>query len=152
MQQTNNTFLCGEMELSYKRNPEQFPHTIIQSSSEAVEFFRAIWPKDIELRESSYVVYLAANNKILGYQQVSSGGIQNTVVDYRLIFGAALQVAACSIFLCHNHPSGNLQPSHDDRRLTNDIQQAGKLLKIDLLDHIILTADGYKSFADSGLL
>jgi DNA repair protein RadC len=75
-----------------------------------------------------------------------------TVADPRLIFMTALKVAACNLILCHNHPSGNLKPSEADIELTRKIVDAGRLLDIRVLDHVIVTAEGYYSFSDEGLI
>ena len=96
--------------------------------------------------------YLNRANAVLACFQVSTGGITGTVADPRLIFTAALKVNAVSLILAHNHPSGNLFPSTADQELTIKIKEAGKFLEIKLLDHIILSSDGYCSFADEGLL
>ncbi|MBL7870526.1 MAG: JAB domain-containing protein, partial [Cyclobacteriaceae bacterium] len=91
-------------------------------------------------------------NKVLGIFEVSTGGISGTVADPKLIFAAAIKAAASGIILSHNHPSGNLQPSQADIDLTRKIKEAGRFLEIQLLDHIIITTEGYYSFADEGLI
>lgn len=89
---------------------------------------------------------------MLGIYEVSSGGITGTVADPKLIFVAALKASACGIIISHNHPSGNLKPSRPDEDLTAKIKQAGKFLDIQVLDHVIVTSEGYYSFADEGVL
>ncbi|MDZ7650383.1 MAG: JAB domain-containing protein [Cytophagales bacterium] len=91
-------------------------------------------------------------NKVLGIFELSTGGVSGTVADPKLIFAAALKGAASGMILAHNHPSGNLQPSQADLDLTKKIREAGKLLEIQLLDHVIVTSEGYYSFADEGLI
>jgi DNA repair protein RadC len=91
-------------------------------------------------------------NKILRIFTVSTGGVAGTVADPKVIFATALKGNASSIILAHNHPSGNLKPSEADRQLTNRLTQAGKLLDISVLDHLIITAEEYFSFADEGLI
>jgi DNA repair protein RadC len=83
---------------------------------------------------------------------VSSGGITGTVADPRLIYTAALKVNAVSLILSHNHPSGALKPSRQDEELTQKIKSAGAFLDIKVLDHVILSSEGYYSFADEGLI
>jgi DNA repair protein RadC len=83
---------------------------------------------------------------------VSSGGVAGTVADPKLIFGVALKANACSVILVHNHPSDNLKPSNADKMLTEKIKQGGKLLDISVLDHLIISPEGYYSFADEGLI
>lgn len=91
-------------------------------------------------------------NKVLGIVEISTGGIAGTVADPKLIFAAALKCAASGIILAHNHLSGNLNPSQADKDLTRRLIQAGKLLEISVLDHLILTTEKYFSFADEGLM
>lgn len=91
-------------------------------------------------------------NRILGIYEVSSGGMAGTVADPKLIFGAALKSAASSVILSHNHPSGQLKPSTADLALAKKISSAGEFLDIAVLDHLIIAANGYYSFADEGLL
>jgi DNA repair protein RadC len=111
----------------------------------------AVWPA-LEHREYSYVILLNRAAYVLGVYQLSSGGTTGTVVDPKLVFQSALKANASAIILAHNHPSGNLNPSEEDKKLTKKIQSAGSFLDINLYDHLILTNDGYKSFADEGLM
>ncbi|MEX2233621.1 MAG: JAB domain-containing protein, partial [Cyclobacteriaceae bacterium] len=106
----------------------------------------------LELIEQFKVLLMNRANKVLGVFEVSTGGMAGTVADPKLIFAAAIKGAACGIILAHNHPSGNLAPSHADMDLTRKIKEAGKLLEIQVLDHIILTSEKYYSFADEGIL
>ena len=80
------------------------------------------------------------------------GGMTGTVIDVRLVLKAALDLHATSLILCHNHPSGNLEPSDADKKITRQIKDAGLLMEIPVLDHLIVTQTGYFSFADEGLL
>lgn len=98
------------------------------------------------------VLYLDQSNRLKHWELVSKGGITATYVDPRLIFKRALQEEAVSIIVCHNHPSGNLRPSHADETLTARIKEASNYLDIKLLDHIIVSNQGYFSFAESGLI
>ncbi|MEO8820681.1 MAG: JAB domain-containing protein, partial [Ginsengibacter sp.] len=82
----------------------------------------------------------------------SKGGISQTIVDPRIIFLKALEVQATSLVLCHNHPSGSLRPSRADEELTAKLKSAGKLLDIKVIDHLIVSDEGYYSFADEGLM
>lgn len=100
--------------------------------------------------EEFWVVLLNRNNKILSKQLISRGGISGTVADSRLIFKTAIDQFATSIILCHNHPSGSLNPSNADLRLTQRLVEAGKLLEILVIDHIIVGDEDYYSFADNG--
>lgn len=98
------------------------------------------------------VVFLNRANKINHFEIISEGGITGTVADPRIIMKKALEHDAVSLILCHNHPSGNLLPSKADEELTHKINQAAKLLDISVLDHIIVSEEGYYSFADEGKL
>lgn len=124
----------------------------IITSKEAENQFRAHWSNKLMYIEEMYLMLLNRANKVLGYSKISEGGITGTVVDTRVIFQIALKTNACSIILGHNHPSGNLKPSDADLKITKNIKEAGKIMDITLLDHIILTDEGYYSFADEGML
>ncbi len=102
--------------------------------------------------EEFWVVYLSRSNQIIGESCVSKGGFSQTVVDPKVIYKSALERKASALILCHNHPSGNLKPSQADLSLTDKIKAAGKLLDIQVLDHLIVTSESYLSFADDGLM
>lgn len=102
--------------------------------------------------EEFWVLYLNNSNTILAKEQISKGGLTATIVDIRLLFKRALELASVGIIVCHNHPSGKLQPSTADKTLTQKIKQAGVTLDIKLLDHLIITEKMYFSFADEGIL
>jgi DNA repair protein RadC len=123
----------------------------IVTSHEAYEIFKKIYPS-LEHREYFYMLCLNRNNKVLGYSLISMGGLSSTVVDVRIIMQTALKANASSIILSHNHPSGNLTPSSADRDINNKIKEAGRLLDIPVLDHLILTPETFLSFADEGLM
>lgn len=122
------------------------------------ELFKCIAPSLIDLpHEEFWAVYLNQRNKVSWKQRISSGGFTNTAVDLRIIFGAALEHRAVAIAVAHNHPSGALRPSTQDKELTRHIADAGKILNIKLIEHIIVgvTPEGksdYFSFAENGLL
>jgi DNA repair protein RadC len=98
------------------------------------------------------VLFLNRANKINHFEIISEGGITGTVADPRIILRKALEEDAVNIILCHNHPSGSLKPSRADEELTKKIKAAALLLDIAVLDHIIVSEDGYYSFADEGIL
>ncbi len=98
------------------------------------------------------VIFLNRANKIKHFEIISRGGITGTVADPRLILKKAIEEEATSIILSHNHPSGNLKPSQADEDITNKIKQAASYLDIKVLDHIIVSEDGYYSFADEGMI
>jgi DNA repair protein RadC len=98
------------------------------------------------------VIFLNRANKINHFEIISEGGITGTVADPRIILRKALEEDAVNIILCHNHPSGSLKPSRADEELTRKIKEAARLLDIAVIDHIIVSEDGYYSFADEGIL
>lgn len=121
----------------------------ISGSKDVYEYFHHL----ADLRnEEFWIMYLNRANKIISAQRVSQGGITGTVADIRVILKNALDNFATGIVLCHNHPSGNLAPSNEDKELTQKVKQTAKLLEISVLDHIIVADSGYFSFADEGLL
>ncbi len=142
---------CPEIELKLKRG--EVKKMQIKSSKDAYDAFKLFYDEDtIELTESFIAIFLNRANNTLGWLKVSQGGMTGTVVDIRIILGTALKIAAQSIILSHNHPSGNLQPSEADITLTKKIKEAGVFMDISILDHIIYTESGFYSFADEGLM
>lgn len=101
--------------------------------------------------EEFWIVFTSRSSKLIGKELLSKGGLSATVVDPKIIFSMALQHQASNIFLVHNHPSGNLKPSHEDLILTKRLTEAGRLLDIRILDHLIVTDKGFYSMADEGL-
>jgi DNA repair protein RadC len=95
---------------------------------------------------------LTNRSEVLGIVKISQGGIAGTVVDFKLIFGAAPKCAATRIILVHNHPSGSLRPSAQDIEMTKKCQTAGQYIQIQVLDHLIISKDGFYSFLDEGML
>ena len=145
-------FRVSEIEISYNPAIKPSERVKIECSAEAEKVFRRIWCKPVELRECFYALFLNRANKVLGYFLVSVGGITGTVVDPRCIFQAALKASATGILLAHNHPSGNLTPSEADIHLTRKLKEAGTLLDLPVLDHLIISSEGFYSFADEGLI
>jgi len=102
--------------------------------------------------EEFWILTLNRANRIISRERVSVGGVTGTVVDARIVFKRALDTLACSIVLCHNHPSGNLTPSQADINLTKKMKSAGQNLDIQVVDHLIISNAGYYSFADEGMM
>ena len=150
-QQTSNQI--AEVELIYKSKVKASERPQVRTSKDAADLLKHLWSEDkIDFVEQFKVLLLNRANKVLGIFEASSGGVTGTVADPKLIFVAALKANACSIIISHNHPSGNLKPSQPDQELTQKIKQAGQFLDIKLLDHVIVTSEGYYSFADEGLI
>ena len=143
--------IVAALELGRRRKvSKEVKRDKITSSREAVDLMQPLLG-DL-LHEEFWVIFLNRANNIITKQQISIGGMSGTVADPRMIFKAALDQKAVSIVLCHNHPSGNNQPSASDIQLTKNISEAGKILEITVLDHIIVTQHGFYSFADEGLI
>ena len=143
----------AEVELIYKTKIKASERPLVKTSKEAADLLKQIWNENkIDFVEQFKVLLLNRANKVLGVVELSSGGVTGTVADPKLIFVAALKANACNIIISHNHPSGNLKPSQMDEQLTQKIKQAGQLLDIKLIDHIIVSSEGYYSFSDEGLI
>jgi DNA repair protein RadC len=102
--------------------------------------------------EEFWIVYLNNSNKVLYKEQLSKGGLTGTVVDVRMVFKKAIELLSTAIILCHNHPSGKLNPSEADKSITRKLKIAGETLDIKVLDHLIVTENDYFSFADENLM
>lgn len=141
-----------EIRVSYF--PKTGEKALVKSSLEAFEVIWSYFPKEtISLQERFIVLYLNKANRVIGVYPLSVGGISEVTADIKLIFGVALKCAACSIILAHNHPSGNLQPSKQDISLTRTITEVGKMLSLQVLDHIIVSPEGrYVSIMDEGII
>lgn len=143
----------AEISVSYSHRVPIKDRIKIVNHAEAVKVFRSVWDEStIELYECFKIILLNRNNRLLGVVNLSKGGMAGTVCDIRLIFAIALKTATHSMVLAHNHPSGNLNPSELDIRLTKKILQAGELFGIAILDHIIITKEDYYSFLDQNIL
>jgi DNA repair protein RadC len=145
------TIILAALELGRRRQAEQnLEKPIVQGASSVASFLQTIL-QDHD-HEVFIVLYLNRANKINHYEIVSSGGMSGTVADPRVILRRALEEKAVGIILCHNHPSGSLRPSHADRELTIKIREAARYFDILVLDHIIVSHEGFFSFAEEGLL
>jgi len=141
----------AEIKISYSHIVKPSNQVKITSSKDVYNYVLPLWP-DIDYRESFAVLLLSRSMKILGLSWISLGGVSGTVVDSKIIFQAALLANASSIILIHVHPSGNLNPSDADLKITTKIKEGGKLLDIDVPDHLILTSESYLSMADEGYM
>lgn len=143
--------IIAGLELGRRRREEELPmFPKIQCSKDA---YTILYPliSDLE-HEEFWILYLDNSNKVIQKKQVSIGGKTGTLVDPRVVFKSALEFGAVSIILAHNHPSGILRPSVSDKTVTKKMTQAGTILDIKLLDHIIVTEKNYFSFADEGMI
>lgn len=141
----------AEIKVSY--STASTPKIKITTVNKAFEVLLSLWDLDtLELQEEFKVLLLNRANEVLGIYPLSKGGITGTVVDSRLIFAVALKCNATGIILCHNHPSGNLKPSDADITLTRSIKKCADFLDISLIDHLIITRNGFFSFSNEGKL
>ncbi|MCS3869733.1 DNA repair protein RadC [Chryseobacterium ginsenosidimutans] len=102
--------------------------------------------------EEFWALFLNQSNKVIHIAQLTQGGINQSIVDVRVLFKTALDHFSTGVIIAHNHPSGNLKPSREDIDITQKIKEAGNTLSIQLLDHLIITQNSYFSFSDEGLL
>jgi DNA repair protein RadC len=141
----------AEIQVSY--STVNTPKNKISSGNDAFDLLLSTWDKgSLELQEEFKVLLLNRANEVLGLYSMSKGGVSGTVVDVKLIFAVALKCNASSIIITHNHPSGNLKPSDADISLTNKIKNCSEFLDISLLDHLIITKNGFYSFSENSLL
>jgi DNA repair protein RadC len=153
LQSQISLFQVSEISISYKPNFKACERPQVCSSKDIHSILYHNWDQNkIEFQEQFKIVLLNRANKVLGISEISTGGFAGTVADPKVIFSTALKACASSIILSHNHPSGNLKPSQADLQLTKKIKNGGELLDIAVLDHLIITADSYLSFADEGLI
>lgn len=143
--------IVAALELGRRRQASaSLEKPVVRSSREIAEYLQALI-KDYS-HEVFAVIFLNRANKINHFEIISRGGITGTVADPRVILRKALEEEATSLILCHNHPSGNLKPSMADEELTRKIKEAASYMDIKVIDHIIVSEDGYYSFADEGML
>jgi DNA repair protein RadC len=143
--------IAAALELGRRRQAATFlEKPQIKSSTDIARYLQTLL-SDYQ-HEVFAVIFLNQANKINHFEIISEGGITGTVADPRIILKKALQEEAVSIVLCHNHPSGSLRPSRADEALTHKIKEAAKYFDIKVLDHIIVSNEGFYSFADEGIL
>ncbi len=143
--------LIAAMELGRRRNQsEALENFQIRGSRDAANYLR---PEIGDLsHEEFWVIFLNRQNKVMDKQRLSQGGMTGTVIDVRMVLKQALEKHATSLIFCHNHPSGNLEPSDADKKITRQLKEAAALMEIPVIDHLIVTQSGFFSFADEGLL
>lgn len=125
---------------------------MINSSAQAYDVLRDLFDADMETCEAFWVLYLDRGLRVKAAYKHSLGGLHGTVADPKLIYAGALKTLASAVIFAHNHPSGQLRPSEEDIRLTRKLVDGGKLLDIAVQDHLIVTREGYFSFADQGMI
>ena len=155
MENTNEKRLyqVTEIQLTYKSGVKPSLRPKISGSKDAYDVLLENWDSaKIEFVEQFKVMLLNRAHKVQGIFEVSTGGVSGTVADPKIIFAAAIKANSSGIIVAHNHPSGNLKASQADIDLTRKLKEGGKILEIQLLDHIIVTTEGHFSFADEGLI
>lgn len=135
-----------------KATDSEFNKVKITSSETAEKYIRQFYGDDLEIFESFFILLLNRANETIGYAKISQGGIVGTVVDKKILLKYVVESLASGVILAHNHPSGNTNPSDADLKITREIKELCNLIDSPVLDHIILTADSYYSFADNGKL
>ncbi|MDD5356051.1 MAG: JAB domain-containing protein [Candidatus Omnitrophica bacterium] len=149
--QRETSALAGALELGRRKNlAEALERPQIKCSKDVADIMQPLIA-DLQ-HEEFHVLFMNRSNKVTGKMKLSQGGISGTVTDVRLVMKRAIQAGASGIIVAHNHPSGNLNPSESDTKITCKIKEAGTLLDIQLLDHIIIAEKDYYSFADNGLI
>jgi DNA repair protein RadC len=153
IQQTVDFLHVAEVTLTYLTKVKPSDRLTVKCSGDAHKIFFDSWNQNtIEQKETFKMLLLNRANKVLGITTISEGGLSGTVTDVRLIYQYAIKGNSCGIIIAHNHPSGNSNPSESDQKITQKIKEAGNLLDIQLLDHIILTPEKeiFRSLADEG--
>lgn len=150
---TQNEFKVTEVELVYHNKMKASERLQIRTSQDAYHILLRAWNDNkIELQEQCKVMLLDRKNGCMGISDISTGGIDSCIVDLKIVFATAIKASATGIILAHNHPSGNLTPSDADKKLTRRFVEAGQILDIKCLDHLIVTKDSYTSLADEGYM
>ncbi|SDM98175.1 DNA repair protein RadC [Daejeonella rubra] len=153
LQDQISLYHVSEINVTYRPKFKASERPKVSTSKEVYDILFNNWDLDkIELLEQFKILLLNRANRVIGIYEVSSGGMAGTVADPKLIFSTALKACASSIILSHNHPSGNLKPSEADIVLTHKLKNAGSFLDIAVLDHLIMTSEGYYSFEDEGII
>lgn len=141
-----------EIELHYRSTVKRSALPVVQTSGDAYQLFLATWDETkIDFVEQFRVMLLNRANRVLGICTLTTGSSTQVIVDIRSLFALALLKNACCIIVAHNHPSGALTPSKSDSDLFSRLQEAGRILDIQVLDQLIVTAEGYYSFSDEGV-
>lgn len=143
--------IAAALELGRRRKLTEVQDVVqIKCSKNVADIFQPLL-SDLA-HEEFWILFLNRSNKVINRMKLSQGGLSGTVTDVRIVMKKAIEYLASGIIICHNHPSGNLNPSDSDNKITQKIKEAGILMDIQLLDHLIIAERDYYSFADNGLL
>jgi DNA repair protein RadC len=153
MESENDLSLVAEVELIYKSKIKASERPHVSKAREVYELFLKNWDKNkIGFIEQLKIMLLNRRHRVLGILEVSTGGVSGTIADPKIIFMAALKANASETIVCHNHPSGCLKPSGADQALTEKLVRGGLFLGLPVVDHLIITEEGFLSFAEEGLI
>ena len=146
----NNQLMISEVNEVYLKRGQKKVTVAgpLNSPDEVVNVLRQMWGDDMDVVESFFIITLDVGNRVLGWAKISQGGISRTTIDTRIIAKTAIDALASGVIVAHNHPSGLLNFSTVDIKTTKTIKKALELFEITLLDHILLTEDGYKSYME----
>lgn len=152
-QNVNPLFQVSEIMVSYQPKFKSSERPVVRTAKAAFDVLINNWDiAKIHFQEQFYILLLNTAGRVVGISQISTGGKAATVADPKIIFSIALKAQASSIILAHNHPSENLKPSQDDLKLTRRMVEAGKMLDLPVVDHLIVTSEQFYSFGDEGLI
>lgn len=140
------------VEYSITAKKQEFETTKVLSSADAARFARNFYHEDMLIYESSFIILMNAAGSVIGYAKISQGGVCGTYVDPRIIAKYAIDTLSASVIFVHNHPSGNTQPSMEDKSITERLRNGLEFLGVKLQDSIILTEESYFSMTDEGIL
>ncbi len=143
--------IAAAMEIGRRKSLQEIPDKPQVSSSKDAYVLLKSYLEDLQTEEF-WALFLNQSNKVIHTEKLTQGGITQSVVDVRILFKVALEKYATGIIVAHNHPSGSLKPSSEDKSITEKISEGGKILNVQLLDHLIITRSAYFSFNDEGLL
>ena len=147
------TYKSDMPEITLKYKSGNYNKTKISSSLDAYNVLMKIYDDDtLDYKETAYALFLDKANKTIGWLKISDGGTSATIVDPKIIFVTALKCNASGIILSHNHPSGQMKASYEDKNITDKIVSVGNLLGVNILDHLIIARFGYLSMCDEGLM
>lgn len=141
-----------DVEYSITAKKQDFEIIKVRSSEDAFNFAKKFYHEDILIYESAFIILLNQANNVTGYAKISQGGISQTLVDRRIIAKYAIDTLSSAVIFVHNHPSGNIKPSQEDIKLSDEIKKGLNLFGIKLLDSIIISDDKYYSMLDEGVL
>ena len=129
-----------------------FESVNIKTSDDAYKYALQFWKSDINIYESCFIMLLDRAKNVIGWAKISQGGVATMIVDVRIICKYAIETLSSSVILLHNHPSGSVEPSQQDKHLTQQIKDGLNVFGIPLDDHLVMSEEEYFSFYDKGLL